>query len=372
MFHLATVPVAPRRQPAPTSTASTSTWGPSSTPSPGGRPGVCSVLSQRRGPFLVIAPLSTLGHWRRELDEWTVGGGAATRRLQPPGSEASRRAAQRIPVVVDVSGASPGAVPTSASRALPRLHTIDAAAASAPLNVVLYHGSVRSVECMNSCRRMALPPTPCTTIALPPHNMLPVSQGPSRAAIRECEWFFTDPATGVVLRPGHVPPPPREVELEVDAAAQRSGFALPEDGTSTRLVPTFKFDVLLTTYEMVISDASVLASVPWAAIVVDEAHRLKNGGSKLVVELERFSRDACVLLTGTPIQNRYAAATARRAPLRVPRMPIIVARSTLFDFSTTRFHPYAMQHGGALVAAALRGAARLRERCRRRQQRSHV
>lgn len=24
-----------------------------------------------RGPFLVIAPLSTLGHWKRTVEEWT-------------------------------------------------------------------------------------------------------------------------------------------------------------------------------------------------------------------------------------------------------------------------------------------------------------
>jgi hypothetical protein len=31
-----------------------------------------------RGPFLVIAPLSTLGHWQREIETWTtmVGWGA--------------------------------------------------------------------------------------------------------------------------------------------------------------------------------------------------------------------------------------------------------------------------------------------------------
>ena len=73
---------------------------------------------------------------------------------------------------------------------------------------------------------------------------------------------------------------------------------------AAEVLPTLKFDVLLTTYEMVISDATALAAVPWAAIVVDEAHRLKNAGSRLVTELERFNRDAVVLLTGTPIQNR--------------------------------------------------------------------
>eukprot|EP00479_Gromia_sphaerica_P005762 TRINITY_DN16852_c0_g1_i1.p1 TRINITY_DN16852_c0_g1~~TRINITY_DN16852_c0_g1_i1.p1 ORF type:complete len:79 (+),score=12.46 TRINITY_DN16852_c0_g1_i1:328-564(+) len=24
-----------------------------------------------RGPFLIVAPLSTIGHWKREIEEWT-------------------------------------------------------------------------------------------------------------------------------------------------------------------------------------------------------------------------------------------------------------------------------------------------------------
>jgi SNF2 family DNA or RNA helicase len=27
--------------------------------------------AKKRGPFLVIAPLTTLGHWRREMETWT-------------------------------------------------------------------------------------------------------------------------------------------------------------------------------------------------------------------------------------------------------------------------------------------------------------
>lgn len=36
-----------------------------------------------------------------------------------------------------------------------------------------------------------------------------------------------------------------------------------------------KFQVLLTTYEIVLKDVSVLSKIHWKALIVDEAHRLK-------------------------------------------------------------------------------------------------
>uniref|UniRef100_A0A453BG11 Uncharacterized protein n=1 Tax=Aegilops tauschii subsp. strangulata TaxID=200361 RepID=A0A453BG11_AEGTS len=64
-----------------------------------------------------------------------------------------------------------------------------------------------------------------------------------------------------------------------------------------------KFNVLLTTYEMVLVDATYLRSVPWEVLIVDEGHRLKNSSSKLFNLLNTFSFQHRVLLTGTPLQN---------------------------------------------------------------------
>lgn len=66
---------------------------------------------------------------------------------------------------------------------------------------------------------------------------------------------------------------------------------------------SFKFNVLLTTYEMVLTDCSFLRSIPWEVLVVDEGHRLKNKDSKLFSLLNTFSFQHRVLLTGTPLQN---------------------------------------------------------------------
>jgi superfamily II DNA or RNA helicase len=42
-----------------------------------------------------------------------------------------------------------------------------------------------------------------------------------------------------------------------------------------------KFHVLLTTYEMVSKHLGDIRRLEWAALVVDEAHRLKNASSRL-------------------------------------------------------------------------------------------
>ncbi|KAG8385101.1 hypothetical protein BUALT_Bualt03G0006400 [Buddleja alternifolia] len=89
----------------------------------------------------------------------------------------------------------------------------------------------------------------------------------ARAAIRQYEWHAFDPHS------------------------------------SNKKTAAYKFNVLLTTYEMVLCDSSHLRGVPWEVLVVDEGHRLKNSGSKLFGMLNTFSFQHRVLLTGTPLQN---------------------------------------------------------------------
>jgi len=64
-----------------------------------------------------------------------------------------------------------------------------------------------------------------------------------------------------------------------------------------------KFHILITTYEIVMKDLNILSKIRWKALVVDEAHRLKNHQSRLFHELGSVPRDFCLLLTGTPLQN---------------------------------------------------------------------
>ena len=93
----------------------------------------------------------------------------------------------------------------------------------------------------------------------------------ARAVIREHEWFATPGSTG-------------------------------HDGKHTGSA-VYKFNVMLTTYEMVIADSSQLRAVPWEVLIVDEGHRLKNSESKLFTLLNTYKFGHRILLTGTPLQN---------------------------------------------------------------------
>ncbi|CAI5729820.1 unnamed protein product [Hyaloperonospora brassicae] len=66
----------------------------------------------------------------------------------------------------------------------------------------------------------------------------------------------------------------------------------------------YRFNILVTTYEVAIKDIGVLSKIHWRCLVVDEAHRLKNQSSRLVEQMRSLRRDHCVLLTGTPLQNK--------------------------------------------------------------------
>ncbi|XP_037928095.1 uncharacterized protein LOC119662531 isoform X3 [Teleopsis dalmanni] len=127
-----------------------------------------------RGPFLVIAPLSTIPNWQREFESWT------------------------------------------------------------DMNVVVYHGSVTSKQ-----------------------------------MIQDYEFYFKT-ETGKVLK------------------------------------EPVKFNVLITTFEMIVTDHMDLKPFSWRLCVIDEAHRLKNRNCKLLEGLRQLNLEHRVLLSGTPLQNNIS------------------------------------------------------------------
>jgi chromodomain-helicase-DNA-binding protein 7 len=65
----------------------------------------------------------------------------------------------------------------------------------------------------------------------------------------------------------------------------------------------YKFNVLITTFEIIISDVMELRPFNWRLCVIDEAHRLKNRNCKLLEGLRLLNLEHRVLLSGTPLQN---------------------------------------------------------------------
>ena len=134
-----------------------------------------------QGPFLVIAPLSTIQHWRREFENWT------------------------------------------------------------DLNCVLYHGPTEA-----------------------------------RKIIRDYEWNWREDSLNTPIEDSE--------QQEEDEENSNNDSA----GTVPGKRRKYRFEVILTTYEIIKADIGVFKSVnPWQYVVMDEAHRLKNSKGKLLQVLKK-------------------------------------------------------------------------------------
>ncbi len=89
-----------------------------------------------------------------------------------------------------------------------------------------------------------------------------------------------------------------EVNVLVLQGAKEERHAL----INERLVDE-KFDVCVTSYEMILREKSHLKKFAWEYIIVDEAHRIKNEESSLAQIIRMFNSRNRLLITGTPLQN---------------------------------------------------------------------
>jgi len=64
-----------------------------------------------------------------------------------------------------------------------------------------------------------------------------------------------------------------------------------------------KFDVCVTSYEMILREKAHLKKFAWEYIIIDEAHRIKNEESSLAQIIRVFNSRNRLLITGTPLQN---------------------------------------------------------------------
>jgi SWI/SNF-related matrix-associated actin-dependent regulator of chromatin subfamily A member 5 len=63
------------------------------------------------------------------------------------------------------------------------------------------------------------------------------------------------------------------------------------------------YDVLITTYEVLIIEKAALRKTKWRYMLIDEAHRIKNENSVLSQAVRILHSDYRLLITGTPLQN---------------------------------------------------------------------
>ena len=63
------------------------------------------------------------------------------------------------------------------------------------------------------------------------------------------------------------------------------------------------YDLILTTFEMILREKSELQKLQYEYLILDEAQRIKNNESVLSTVLRKFNALHRVLLTGTPLQN---------------------------------------------------------------------
>ncbi|KAL9338729.1 hypothetical protein Peur_067744 [Populus x canadensis] len=105
-----------------------------------------------------------------------------------------------------------------------------------------------------------------------------VGSAQARAVIREYEFYY----------------PKKHKKIK----KKKSGQVVTE-----RKQDRIKFDVLLTSYEMINLDTTSLKPIKWECMIVDEGHRLKNKDSKLFLSMKQYYSNHRVLLTGTPLQN---------------------------------------------------------------------
>ena len=75
---------------------------------------------------------------------------------------------------------------------------------------------------------------------------------------------------------------------------------------SQRAFPDDDYDVLLTTYGIVRSDAKSLTKIKWHSIVIDEAQNIKNPGTAQTKSLKKLTSDIRIAMSGTPVENRLS------------------------------------------------------------------
>lgn len=113
---------------------------------------------------------------------------------------------------------------------------------------------------------------------------------------------------------------------EVQTLVLQGDKEMRADLINNRLLPC-DFDVLITSYEIVLREKAHFKKFAWQYIVIDEAHRIKNEASSLSKIIRLFHSRNRLLITGTPLQNNLHELWALLNFL----LPDVFSDSELFD-----------------------------------------
>ncbi|KAK7202019.1 DNA-dependent ATPase [Novymonas esmeraldas] len=68
-------------------------------------------------------------------------------------------------------------------------------------------------------------------------------------------------------------------------------------------VDRIRYDVVVTTFEMVLDEINLFKRIAWQYLIVDEAHKLKNEEGRAHSALDSLQTSHRLIITGTPLQN---------------------------------------------------------------------
>ena len=75
---------------------------------------------------------------------------------------------------------------------------------------------------------------------------------------------------------------------------------------SGRHVELPEYDIVVTSYDTVVRDLSLMKMVEWAAVILDEAQNIKNPSALRTKSVKQLTRRVGLAMTGTPVENRLS------------------------------------------------------------------
>ena len=124
---------------------------------------------------------------------------------------------------------------------------------------------------------------------------------------------------------------------------RRRGYAFREQADGHQVV--------ITSYGTIRRDQELLASVPWWAVILDEAQNIKNPASRQARADQSFQADCRIALTGTPVENRVGDLWSIMQFLNPGLL------GTQADFKSNYFQPIQASQGETAAARLQKATA---------------